>query len=49
LQDPDFNAGNTFAQPDRIVPRAHPVRVQAGGVEIDLPPLAVLTAMVRLS
>lgn len=49
LQDPDFNAGNTFAQPDRIVPRAHPASVQAGRVEIELPPLSVLTAMVRLS
>ncbi len=49
LTHPDFNAGNDFENPDRIVPRAH--RVEAGGDELkmEMPPLSVATAAVKLA
>jgi alpha-N-arabinofuranosidase len=48
LHDADLNAANTFATPDRIVPRDHKTSVEAGHIVIDLPPLSVVTAAVRL-
>jgi alpha-N-arabinofuranosidase len=48
LQDNDYNACNTFDAPDRIVPRDHPVAVDGSRVTLELPPLAVATAIVRL-
>jgi alpha-L-arabinofuranosidase len=48
LHDADLNAANTFATPDRIVPRDHKIAVEAGRMVIDLPPLSVVTAAVRL-
>jgi len=49
LQDPDFNACNTFSNPDRIVPRGHPVSASAASIRMELPPLSIVTAVVRLS
>ena len=46
--DADLNAANTFATPDRITPRDHKVAVEAGRIVVDLPPLSVVTAAVRL-
>lgn len=48
LHDPDLNACNTFDQPDRIVPREHAVRIEGSRLAIELPPLSVATAVVRL-
>ncbi len=48
LHDADLNAANTFATPDRITPRDHKVAVEAGRIVVDLPPLSVVTAAVRL-
>jgi alpha-N-arabinofuranosidase len=49
LHHADFNACNTFEQPDVIAPRPHPVRVQGSRVEMDLPPMSVATAVVQCS
>ena len=48
LHDADLNAANTFATPDRITPRGHKIAVEAGRMIVDLPPLSVVTAAVRL-
>ena len=49
LHDDDLNAANTFATPDRIVPRDHKVAVEGARIVTDLPPLSVVTATVRLA
>jgi alpha-N-arabinofuranosidase len=49
LQHGDYNACNTFDAPDRIVPRDHPVAVDGSRVTLDLPPLAIATALIRLA
>jgi alpha-N-arabinofuranosidase len=49
LHDADRNAGNTFDHPLRVVPRALPVRLRRGELEVDLPPLTVATLQVELS
>jgi alpha-L-arabinofuranosidase len=49
LHDADLNAANTFATPDRIVPRDHKISVEGGRIVMDLPPLSVATAGVRLA
>ncbi len=48
LHDPDFNACNTFARPDRVVPKDLPVEAGGSRVALELPPLSVATATVRL-
>ena len=48
LQHADFNAGNDFENPDRIVPRSHRVEVSGGALKMDAPPLSIVTAVVRL-
>jgi alpha-N-arabinofuranosidase len=47
LHDPDLNAYNSFEQPDRLVPRAHPVRIDGGRLMIDVPRLSVATITVQ--
>ena len=47
LHDPDLNAYNSFDQPDRLVPRSHPVRIDGGRLIIDLPRLSVATITVK--
>jgi len=49
LHHPDFNASNTFDNPDRILPREHPVTVEGSRLRLDLPPLSIATAIVRLT
>lgn len=49
LQHDDYNACNTFDAPDRIVPREHPVALDGSRVTLELPPLAIATALVRLA
>jgi alpha-N-arabinofuranosidase len=49
LHHPDFNACNTFDNPNRIVPKEHAVKRDGARLLIDLPPMSVLTAAVRLA
>ena len=49
LHHEDLNACNTFDQPDRVVPRTHAVSAEGSRVRIELPPLAVATAVLRLA
>jgi alpha-N-arabinofuranosidase len=49
LHHPDFNACNTFDNPDRIVPKEHAVKRDGARLLIDLPPMSVFTATVRLA
>jgi alpha-L-arabinofuranosidase len=48
LQDPDWNAFNAFDNPQRVVPRALPVRLDGPRLRFNLPRLAVATARLRL-
>ena len=48
LHHPDFNACNKFEAPDTVVPRAHPVTVSGSNLSVELPPLSIVTATVRL-
>jgi alpha-N-arabinofuranosidase len=43
LHDADLNACNSFEQPDRVVPRSHPVQVSGSKITVDLPRLSVAT------
>jgi alpha-N-arabinofuranosidase len=49
LQSADFNAYNSFDDPDRITPKSHPVTVEGARVRMELPRLSVATVTVRLS
>ncbi|MGH9543138.1 MAG: alpha-N-arabinofuranosidase [Terriglobales bacterium] len=49
LHDPDWNACNTFDQPNRLVPRPHPVATTAGRLRLSVPGLAVIAVEARLS
>jgi alpha-N-arabinofuranosidase len=48
LHHADRNAANSFDAPDAITPAAHPARIQAGTLVVDLPPLSVVTVVVEL-
>ena len=48
LHHPDLNGFNSFTQPERIVPQPHPVTARGGKIALELPPLSVATASVRL-
>ena len=49
LNHADFNAGNDFETPDRIVPGRHRVEAGGGGLRFEVPPLSIVTAVVRLA
>jgi alpha-N-arabinofuranosidase len=49
LHDPDFNACNTFENPDRIVPRDHRVNVSGSGISLELPPLSIAAVTLHLA
>lgn len=49
LHDADWNACNSFESPERVVPRAHPVRVQGGRLQMDLPRLSVATVTLQIA
>ena len=46
LHETDWNACNTFDQPDRVVPKAATVRVESGTIKLDLPRMSVVTAVI---
>jgi alpha-N-arabinofuranosidase len=48
LHDPDWNAFNGFDNPNRVAPKQHPVRVNDAGMELELPKLSVVTAVVPI-
>jgi len=47
LYHPDFNACNTFKNPDVLVPRDHPVTVEASRLQFELPPVAIVSVVLR--
>jgi alpha-L-arabinofuranosidase len=47
LHDSDWNACNTFDQPNRIVPQPHPVTVEGSRVRLDMPRMSVATVMLE--
>jgi alpha-L-arabinofuranosidase len=49
LHHPDLNACNTFDAPDQVVPRAHQASAAGSRLRVELPPLSVVTATLRLS
>ena len=49
LYHPDFNACNTFENPNLIVPKEHPVSVQGGRLQMDLPPISMASVIVALA
>jgi alpha-N-arabinofuranosidase len=49
LHHPDFNACNTFENPNVVVPRDHPVEVRGGRIQMDLPPVAVASITAQLA
>jgi hypothetical protein len=49
LHDADWNAYNSFEQPDRVAPKQHSVRVDGGKVQIHLPRLSVVTVVLPIS
>jgi alpha-N-arabinofuranosidase len=49
LHHQDLNAHNSFDNPDVVVPREHPVSVEGSRIEMDAPPLSVLTAVIQLA
>ncbi|HEX6880715.1 MAG TPA: alpha-L-arabinofuranosidase C-terminal domain-containing protein [Terriglobales bacterium] len=46
LHDADWNAYNSFENPDRVVPKSHPVAVEGSRVVLTLPKLSVATVAV---
>jgi alpha-N-arabinofuranosidase len=49
LYHSDYNACNTFENPDVIVPKDHAVKVEGSRIVMDLPPISMATAIVKLS
>ena len=48
LHDADWNACNTFDNPDRVVPKQIAVRVEGSKLLLDLPRLSVATVVVSI-
>jgi alpha-N-arabinofuranosidase len=49
LHHRDFNACNTFENPEVIVPKDHKIEVSGSRLRVELPPLAIVTAAVNLA
>ncbi len=49
LHDADLNACNSFENPDRLVPKPHPVTIEGSRVRIDVPRLSVATVTLRFA
>jgi alpha-N-arabinofuranosidase len=49
LHDSDRNAYNSFDNPDRIVPRPHPVLVEGSRIRLDVPRLSVATVTLKIA
>ncbi len=48
LHHPDYNACNTFENPNVIVPKDHAVSVAGSRLQLDLPPISMATVTLRL-
>ena len=48
LHHQDLNACNTFEDPGRVVPRDWTVNIDGAVVGLDLPPMSIVTAVLRL-
>lgn len=48
LTHKDFNAANTFGSPNAIVPQGHPIRANGKSLDLDIPPMSIITATVQL-
>ena len=48
LHDEDFNACNTFDNPNLIVPRDHPVTVEGSHLHVTVPRMSVTTATLQV-
>jgi len=46
LHHEDFNAANTFDQPDRVVPRSYPVSSSGAMLAVDLPPMSAASILI---
>jgi alpha-N-arabinofuranosidase len=49
LHHADYNACNTFEDPNVIAPKDHTITVDGPRIQLELPPLSMATATVRLS
>lgn len=49
LHDPDWNAYNGFDNPDKVVPKSHPVVLEGSRVALSLPRLSVATVVVSIA
>ncbi len=49
LYHADMNACNTFDHPDVVVPKNHTASASGSGVQVELPPLSVVTVSVRMA
>lgn len=49
LHHPDYNACNTFENPNTVVPKDHPVSAANERVQLELPPISIATAIIRLA
>lgn len=47
ITNSDWNACNTFQNPDKVVPQSHPVNVAASRIHLDLPRLSVATVTLK--
>lgn len=48
LHTDDYNAYNSFDDPNHITPRPHPVAVSGAKLQLDLPRMSVVTARLKL-
>lgn len=48
LHHADFNAANTLDSPDVITPKQHAAQVVAGGLNVELPPMSIVTVRFRV-
>jgi alpha-N-arabinofuranosidase len=48
LTHKDFNAANTFENPNAIVPQSHPIQATGSSLKLDLPPMSIVTATVQM-
>ena len=49
LSHPDFNAANTFDNPNLIVPKEHAIKVEGSRLALELPPISMASVIVRLA
>jgi alpha-L-arabinofuranosidase len=48
LHDADWNAYNSFDNPDRVVPKQQPIKVNGSKMQLDLPRLSVTTVILPM-